>query len=301
MSMRKLALGIDLGGTNLRSGLVNPEGELITFLSQPIDTQFSGDQIVEAVVEQVIGLGPLSGVSGVGVGLAASILSGGILQRGLTTLAGLADYPFLERLSRALSLPCLMDNDSILNLLGEVHYGAARGVDNVLLITLGTGIGSGLMLDGVIRRGAHSSGSEIGLTVVRDNITGDYVPIEHMVSPGALTQKLGEPAGQLFQFASEGDEKAKSLIDEMFEYLGLMVTDAHLLLDLELVLLSGGLARVGSVLRDGVRAAFTRACPADYQFGLRIELGDLPVEAAGVIGAACLWFEREGWLIRRRV
>ncbi|HLE51443.1 MAG TPA: ROK family protein [Anaerolineales bacterium] len=301
MSMRKLALGIDLGGTNLRSGLVDPKGKLIEFFSQPIDPLLSGDQIVEAVVGQVKGLGSLSGISGVGIGLAANIIQGGILQRGLTTLAGLAGYPFLERLSGALGKPCLMDNDSILNLLGEVHFGAARGVDNVLLITLGTGIGSGLLLDGVIRHGAHSSGSEIGLTVVRESITGDYVPVENLVSPGALMQKLGEPGGQLFQFAFNRDEKAQSLIDEMFEYLGVVVANAHVLLDLELVLLSGGLARVGPVLRDGVLAAFTRTCPANYQFGLRIELGDLPVDAAGVIGAACLWFEQEGWLMRRRL
>lgn len=299
MSMRQLALGIDLGGTNLRSGLVDAKGKLIEFLSQPIDPMLSGDQIVQAVVEQVKSLGSLSGVRGVGVGLAANILQGGILQRGLTTLAGLSGYPFLERLSGALGKPCLMDNDSILYLLGEVHFGAARGVDNVLLITLGTGIGSGLLLDGVIRHGAHSSGSEIGLTVVRESITGDYFPVENLVSPGALTQKFGEPSGQLFQFASYGDEKAQTLIEEMFEYLGVLVANAHVLLDLELVLLGGGLARVGPVLRDGVRAAFTRTCPANYQFGLRIELGDLPVDAAGVIGAACLWFEQEGWLVRR--
>jgi glucokinase len=82
MSMRKLALGIDLGGTNLRSGLVDPNGQLIEFLSQPIDTQFSGDQIVEAVVEQVRGLGTMSDVSGVGIGLAASIRRVGSCSEG---------------------------------------------------------------------------------------------------------------------------------------------------------------------------------------------------------------------------
>jgi len=75
-----------------------------------------------------------------------------------------------------------------------------------------------------------------------------------------------------------------------------LITNAHLLLDLELVLLGGGFAAVGEPLREGISAAIRRFCPPAYHFDLRIELGGLPADAAGVIGAASLWFEHRGLL-----
>ena len=180
------ALGIDLGGTNLRMGIVGRTGKVNEFLSKPIDPGLSGAQIVCEIVETALSLNEFGKVQGAAVGLAANILKGGILKTGLTTLPGLGGYPFLEELSRALSKPCLMDNDANLTLLGEAHFGAAKGVDHVLLLTLGTGIGGGLLLDGRLRRGAHSSGSEIGLTVISDSDFGSYLTVESLVSPGAL-------------------------------------------------------------------------------------------------------------------
>lgn len=291
-----LALGIDLGGTNLRTGIVDRTGRVSEFLSRPINPELSGEKIVREIAEMALSLNEIEKIKGAGVGLAANILKGGILKTGLTTLPGLGEYPFIEELSRAFSKPCLMDNDANLTLLGEAHFGAARGVDNVLLITLGTGIGGGLILDGHLRTGAHSSGSEIGLTIIFDPDKGSYLPVESLASPGALAQRLNDPGGKVFELARLGDENAKCLIKEMYDYLGILITNAHLLLDLDLVLLGGGIAAVGEVLLEGIQEAFTRICPPDFQFDLHIELGALPPDRAGVIGAACLFFESEGWL-----
>jgi predicted NBD/HSP70 family sugar kinase len=100
----------------------------------------------------------------------------------------------------------------------------------------------------------------------------------------------------LFQRLELGDPKAIQLVSEMYQTLGMLITNIHLLLDLELVLICGGLAAVGKQLITGLRNGFQDTCPPNYNFDLKIELGALPVDSAGVIGAACLWFERYGLL-----
>lgn len=293
-----LALGIDLGGSNLRLGIVDRQGSMVDFCAQPIALSLSGDELVDMVSRHARDLSRVGEASGVGLALSASVLSGGVLRPGMTTHPGLGGYPLRERISQELGKPCLMDNDANLTLLGEAHFGAARGLGDVLLLTLGTGVGGGLILGGRLRRGAHSSAAEIGLTQVPGAGTKAYVSLESLSSPGAFMRELGDPRGHLFERAATGDRKAKALIEQMYQYLGMAVANAHILLDLELVLLAGGLSRSGEVLRDGVRSAFARICPSELQLGLRIEMAALHPDEGGVIGAACLWFEEDGSLQR---
>ncbi|MFA5872386.1 MAG: ROK family protein [Anaerolineales bacterium] len=296
MSTEQLAVGIDVGGTNLRTGLVTSTGELVDFFAAPIDRQLSGDEILQVIIDQVNSLKDSTRASGIGVAVAASILKGCMFHEGMTTLSGLKGYPLCQRISDAFCKQCVIGNDANLTLLAEAHFGAAKGVRHVLLLTLGTGIGGGLMLNGQMYSGAHSSGVEIGLSLMPDWQSRSYQSIENLAAPGALMNLLGDPRGFLFQRAENGDRVALTLINTMFDYLGVLVTNAHVLLDLDLVLLSGGLASVGVTLRDGVRAAFEKFCPQPVQFDLQIELGSLRSDAAGVIGAACLYFQQQGWL-----
>ncbi len=113
-------------------------------------------------------------------------------------------------------------------------------------------------------------------------------------------RQLEDPRGHLFDRAAKGDGKAQALILQMNEYLGMAVANAHILLDLELVILAGGLSNSGPILREGVRESFERICPKELQLGLRIELAGLSPDQGGVIGAACMWFEEEGSLVRLR-
>jgi glucokinase len=261
----------------------------------PVERPWTGDEIVATISRFARNIKGLQMASGVGVGVAATVMNGGVLETGMTTLPGLGGYPLQQRLEEALGKPCLVNNDSNLTLLAEAHYGAARGFKNVLLLTLGTGIGGGLLLDGRMRCGSHSSSAEIGINLVQD-LSGRYVPAESIASPGALMQRLGEPRGLLFERALAGDAASQQILNEMYEILAVLITNTHLLLDLDLVLLGGGLAAAGRVLRDGLQLAFERTCPPGLQFGLRIELGELPADSAGVTGAACQWFERLGWV-----
>lgn len=285
----QLALGIDLGGTNLRAGIVSQTGELLEFASRPIDARLNGEGIIDAITTIVDHFNQLDQVVGVGVALAGAVIPNGTIRKELTNLPGLDNFPLDERLSSTLDKPCRMDNDAILALLGECRFGAGKGYHNVLLLTLGTGIGGGLLLNGELRRGSHGMGCEVGMLPFPHPDIHNLSPFERLASPKSIMEQLGDPNGMLYERARAGDQLAQNAIDRMYRLLGWLVTNVHISLDLELVILSGGLASVGKPLQEGVTKAYHQICPTELQFELRIELGMLPVNSAGVIGAACLF------------
>jgi glucokinase len=289
----QLALGIDLGGTNLRVGVVNADGKLLEFTAKPIDSSLPGDEIVFEIYNTARTLSLLPQVSMVGLALAGAVLPDEKIQKELANLEGLHHYPLKDHLEEVFSRPCRIENDAILALLGEYCFGAARGQKDALLLTLGTGIGGALLLNGSIRKGPHGLGCEIGMLPFPNPNFYNLTPFEKLASPKSIMVTLGDPAGNLYRRASSGDYKAKAALDGMYWHLGWLVTAMHLALDLDLVILSGGFASIGAPLRDGVRHAFEEICPREVQFDLEIVTGALPVQAAGVIGAACLCFERE--------
>lgn len=286
-----LALGIDLGGTNLRMGIVHSNGELQDFVTKPIDAALTGREIVDEITNLAHHLHQLSAVSGIGLALAGTVLPDGIIRKELTNLGGLDHFPLLDELERAFSKSCFLENDAILALLGEHRYGMARGKRDVLLLTLGTGIGGALLLNGSLRRGPHNLGCEVGMLPFPDPDMRSLKPFEQLASPKSIMRRLGDPKGYLYVKAANGDAVAQHAIQDMYAYLGWLVANVHLAVDLELVILSGGLASVGQPLCQGVKEAFHKICPPDVQFDLDVALGALPNHSAGVIGAACLCFE----------
>jgi glucokinase len=287
----RTALGIDLGGTNLRVGVVNTHGELLSFLSKPLSHNPSGRQIVSEILELAKQLPETVDTFAVGLALAGAVLPDGIIRKELTNLAGLDHFPLLAELEQALGKPCYLENDATLALLGEYRFGVARGQRDVLLLTLGTGIGGALLLSGVLRRGPHHLGWEVGMLPFPSPTMASLTPFEQLASPKSIMRRLGDPDGFLYAKAAAGDPAAQEAIQEMYRYLGWLVTSVHLTIDLEQVILSGGLASIGEPLRSGVQQAFRRICPLELQFDLQIVIGALPHHSAGVFGAACLCFE----------
>ena len=296
MNSDEYILGIDLGGTNIRLGEVDSKGILSNFHMYKIDRSLTGDELIDWIGNRVEETFDLERMHAVGVGLAAMVLRDQRLRPGLVVHPGLAGYPFVENLSQRINTPCWVGNDASAALRGEVHFGSAKGYKNVLLLTLGTGIGGGLLLNGKVREGSNGSSVEIGLLKFGYPSQGDPISIESLYSPGAIMEQLGDPYGNLFERVEKGISKAKLLESQMYKALGLLIANVHLLLDLELILLSGGVVQAGDKLIDGIRREFRSICPTEYQFGLDIRPGNLQVNTAGVIGAASVWLERASLL-----
>lgn len=169
-------------------------------------------------------------------------------------------------------------------------FGAARGLRNALTLTFGSGIGSGILLNGSILRGAHGRAGEIGVwRLAPPGADASSLSFEDLAAPVRFARRTGKDLPELLQRRLY-DGEAQALAEPVIEAIGRAIANAHLLLDLQAVILSGGITALGELFLKPVEAAFRAACPAEYHHGLEIRIGSLG-PYAGAVGAAALWFE----------
>jgi glucokinase len=285
-----VAIGIDLGGSNVRACLLDRAGNRLAERMLPLP---QGSH-AEAVIAMLTALGremrdqaaepPL----GLGLGLAGALDGAGRLVAGMTNVPALAGRPLADEIGAALGLPAAAENDARAAMLGEARFGAARSVANALTLTLGTGIGGGLLLDGRVREGPARMAGEVGLTLMPAGAEGGFVPLEDLASPGGLRRTLGISTEDLGERAGRGEPVPAATLDRIAERLAVAIVNAHVTLDLEMVVLAGGMVRMGEPLMQRLRAAFARLCPPAFVGRLAIETTRLG-PWAGAMGAAALF------------
>mgnify|MGYP005856657047 CR=1 FL=1 len=315
---RKLCLALDFGGTKLAAGIVDWRSGRVVREGRRRTGEASGaeGQIADmlALVDGLLGAMPegetLSGV-GVSFGGPVDAPSGTVLQS--HHVPGWDGLPLASRLSRRLGLPVLVENDANAVALGEFLYGAGRGVADLVYMTISTGIGGGIILDGQLWRGHHGVAGEIGHMVVRPDgpvcTCGNRGCLEALASglsiarrarealaagrPGELLLALagGEPDGitaeLVFRAALNGDDAAKSVVAEAAADLGLAIAMLCSIIDPARVILGGGVAKAGEQLLAPVREAFRR-----HAFPLLVERVSIvraaAIDEGGLLGAAAL-------------
>jgi glucokinase len=270
--------------------------------------------VLDAIADVVRELGATVGepFAALGLGIAGLIDRKGILHVG-PNLPGLRGVDVGGGLDQRLGLPVRVDNDATAAAWGEHLAGAARGADDAVCITLGTGIGAGLIADGELVRGAHGFGGEAGHFVV-DRL-GPPCPCgrrgcwERFASGSGLAMlgRLAAEAGlipravalaggvsehvrgeHVAQAAQEGEQGSLDVIRDFSEWVALGIGNLVTLLDCSLVVVGGGLVEIGDLLLDPVRAAYPRHVMApDERADVRIVAAELG-EHAGAIGAALL-------------
>jgi glucokinase len=170
------------------------------------------------------------------------------------------DFPLKQRLADHFQLPVAIDNDVNLAVLGEQWFGAGRGVNNLLLLAIGTGMGAGLIIDGVIYRGHNEAAGEVGYFLPDIGALGkryeQFGAMENIVSGTGIAERAKRvingshsdtelqalTASDVFEAAREGEAWATNIVDETADYLSMVVADIATLLDPELVILSGGVS-----------------------------------------------------------
>jgi len=304
-------VGIDLGGTKCL-GVAIVDGGVVG--EELVATPRSGEAVLEAMAELATGLAAGAGapLEGVGVGVPGLVDPDGVLRlapnlRGATGLAVRAG------LEARLGVPVEADNDATCAAWGEHELGAARGLDDVLLVTLGTGIGGGIVSGGRIHRGANRFAGEIGHMVLDPH--GPPCPCgqrgcwERFASGSGLgiigrdaaaagrAERVVELAGgdpesvrgeHVTRALAEGDAQAALLIDEFAWWVALGLSNLANVFDPEAFVIGGGLVDCGDALLDPVRAAFAAQLPG---YDLRRPIAIVPAAlglSAGTIGAACL-------------
>ncbi|MDQ1437989.1 MAG: glucokinase [Acidimicrobiaceae bacterium] len=286
------AVGIDVGGTKVLGVLLNEQGQVAA--EHRVPTPSTADGLVDAVVAVVAGLGG-SGHP-VGVGVPGLVDHEGCL-RFAPNLPGVVDVPVRARLHDALGVTVVVENDATAACWGERERGAAAGADDVVVVTLGTGIGGGVVAGGVLQRGAHGFAGEIGHMVVDPN--GPRCPCgkrgcwERFASGSALgglarRHGLGDRGEAVTAAALRGDPDGVAAMAEFAWWVAIGLVNLAYLLDNTVFVLGGGVIDAGEALLGPTREAFASLLAGAAHRPPVSVVGAALGERAGAIGAALL-------------
>jgi glucokinase len=296
-----VAIGIDIGGTQLRAAVVAADGSLADRTSQP--TPADDETLLVATIREVIEA--LGADLPVGIGIAGLVSPSGVVRYGPNI--GVRDLPLAASLADATSGPVVVINDASAAAFGEQQAGAARGRRDMLLFTLGTGVGGGIVVDGRLLVGSRGFAGELGHIVVAEGgrrcpcgsrgcieayASGTAITLlarERLVDPTQATVLRDHPVltGPLVtQAARQGDAFAADVLREVGHWLGVAIASMANALDPEIVLLGGGAAAATAdwVLPEARRAGQSHLVGGRWRSLPPIELAALG-DDAGMIGA----------------
>ena len=320
--MEKMLLGVDLGGTTTKLALITTYGEIISKWEIATDKSENGKFItmniakaIDAKLEELNE--PKSKVLGIGMGAPGPVnFSNGSIYEAVNL--GWKDYPLKDLLEVEISLPAVIDNDANMAALGEMWKGAGEGAKDLVCVTLGTGVGGGIIHNGQIVHGTSGAAGEIGhMTVVTDGGVacncGKVGCLETVASATGIVRlasealstadnlsllqqriEAGNPLSSklLFQCAQAGDPLSKAVVERVGNYLGLALSHIGNVMNPEKIVIGGGVSHAGDILLEPVRQAFEKYSFKRVRKSTKIHLATLGNDA-GVIGAA--------WLIKNHL
>lgn len=310
--MPDYVIGVDLGGTNLRVAAFRPDGEKLEKFSTSTDIEHGRDALMDSItagIERVRASRGGETLTGVGIGVPGFIL----LPQGVVTrspnLPGLENFPMRAALEARLGCRVVLENDANAAALGEKWRGAGRGVDDLVLLTLGTGIGGGIISGGRILHGYLGMAGELGhITVTRrDGVAcgcGTTGCLETEASATAITRMAEEavragrsPAlariqgeitsAQVYEAAIAGDAAARAIFEHMGRNLGLGLAILINTFNFPLYLLSGGVLAAWDLFAPPMFEEARRRSLTLRQTDTRIDKAELGNEA-GLYGAAAV-------------
>ena len=293
----ELTIGVDIGGSKVAAAVVDADGVVLARADRTTPERTTAPRVVEdTIVDAITALRQGRSVAAVGIGAAGFVDASGRRVMFAPHLSW-RDEPLGERLEQRLGLPVVVDNDANTALWAEHRFGAARGVADVVLITLGTGIGGAILIGGHRYRGHGGMAGEFGHT----QVVPDGRPCEcgrtgcwEQYCSGKALARFAREAGrelsgpELTTAAQEGDIVAQGACAEVGRWLGIGVANAVAVLDPELVLVGGGVSAAGELLLAPARRALATALvAAEHRVLPLLRIAALGADA-GVIGAADL-------------
>lgn len=310
----KKFIGIDIGGTAIKGIIINNLGNILAEGSVPTDADKGADvmmsNIVDLVNEMLASIDIVKReISGIGIGCPGLIDS----KNGMVVFAGnlnLKYYPLASEVSDRIGLPVKITNDANAAALGEAKFGAGKKFDNSVLVTLGTGVGGGIVIDGKLFEGGSSAGTEIGHTVIVENgikcTCGRCGCFERYASARALTEQtreamLAHKESKMWNTYTDetangktpfdyydSDETAKSVVDGYIKHLACGVTNIVNIFRPQVVMLGGGVSEQGDRLTVPVQKLVDKEIFAGTLYApVKVVKATLGSKAGG-FGAAAL-------------
>ena len=304
--MGSYSIGVDLGGTNLRVAAVDSDGKILcresvtaSFDYGPLHVVNRIVSIIEQVRERVSG----HELRGVGIGVPGFIDIDAGLVVGSANLPGFQGFPVRDEIQQRLGTPIVLENDANAAALGEMWMGAGRNVKDLVLLTLGTGIGGGIVIDGKIFHGANGMAGEFGhMTVIPEGNPcgcGNRGCLEKHASASAIAAMASMmhfghdmTSEQVYELALQGNERAKMVFESMGRALGIAIANLIHIFNFPLYLISGGPLPAWNFFAPAMLAEVNSRSFVFSRTATRIEKALLGGDA-GLYGAAYLPFQRE--------
>ncbi len=312
-------IGVDLGGTYTKFGLVAEKGELIaenfieTDSSVPYDVFFA--RLYDEIERLKNRFAASSKMKGIGIGAP----SGNYLSGKIENASNLnwPDYiPVAKMMTKLSGLPVAVTNDANAAALGEMKYGIAKGVNNFISLTLGTGLGSGIVINGKLVNGQNGHAGELGHMIAVTNGRacgcGRNGCLETYASAPGLLKTLLDlidstetdsvlrdldhssiTAKDITREAAEGDQLSLDAFDKTGQILGEKLADAVAFLNPALIVLSGGLANSGSLILDPTKKHFEKNLLNIFKGTVSLRLSEMSKKNAAILGAAAMMWEQD--------
>lgn len=282
--MKKYGFGVDVGGTTIKMGFFETSGKLIDKWEIKTDTSNGGENILSDIAKAIDNKLAQEGISkndvqGVGVGVPGPVNSKGIVLKCVNL--GWGVFNVEEELASLTGLKVKAGNDANVAALGEMWQGAGKGSEDMVMVTLGTGVGGGIIVDGKVIAGANGAGGEIGhITVNNDEIEacncGQYGCLEQYTSATGIVRmakrKLAKTdeetslraveelsAKTIFDEAKKGDKVAGELVEELGKILGGTLSNIAAVTNPEVIVIGGGVSKAGQILIDTIHKHFTES------------------------------------------
>lgn len=276
--MKEYSVGVDIGGTTVKLGVFSIKGELLFKWEIPTRTEENGKYILEDIVESLKSKLDenqidISKVVGIGIGVPGPVRGDGVVLKCVNL--GWGVFNVEEELSKLIGLPVKAANDANIAALGEVWQGGGKGYNNIIMVTLGTGVGGGVIIDGKIISGINGAGGEIGhIKVCKDetevcgcgktgcleqyaSATGVVRIAKNMLKESNDESVLRDieniTAKDIFDAAKNNDEIALKVVDIFAEYLGTALAHISCVCDPEVFVIGGGVSRAGNIIIDSVK------------------------------------------------
>ena len=292
----KTYIGVDLGGTNVRAAIVDEEGNVLVQKKSPSYAQEGKEKVMDTIINLIKSLPDYESCSGIGVGVPGPCdeKTGSMVLA--TNLPGFEGYSIANKLEETFHMPSFIDNDANVAALAEALVGAGKGKKVVYYVTLSTGIGGGLVINGECISGKHGFTGEIANIIIdRNRSKVNYLAvgaIENEASGTAITRKANEKAskkykhaGEVFEDAHNGDPVAKEIVDNVARDLAQLFATIACVCDPDIFILGGGMMQSSDLFLPSVIEKFKEISHTqlhDDEFVLA------SFEEPGVIGAAML-------------
>ncbi|MBM0741010.1 ROK family protein [Phormidium sp. CLA17] len=284
-------LGIDLGGTAIKLGRFSQNGDCLQSLTVPTPQPSTPEAVVRAMIHAIAQLDPKHQAAAIGIGTPGPADATGRIARVAINLTDWHDVPLADWIEAKTGLPTTIANDANCAGMGEAWLGAGRWFRNLILLTLGTGVGGAIILDGRLFVGHHGTAGELGLITLNPNgpacNSGNQGSLEQYASVQAIRRRTGLEPDKLGAMAISGDAQALEFWQHYGHDLGAGLASLIYVLAPEAIIIGGGVSASADLFFPSIQTELERRVLPCSLAGLQLLKAELGNQA-GIVGAAKL-------------